>query len=367
MSDSDLSDAPTTPSDSVVERSLRFAVQDAVKKNSEVTVNAIRDASERKLSLETGFFRSHVIWKQKSKEVIQDEFSKTEGEEVEPAPRKAALAVTVDKTKNESSTAKKRASPATQSKRPRKKARKLLTDEENEDSEAVKSALDSDESEDDTTSKGSKHVAKRKTNSKQSFEKPRTTSAAHVAAEQSTPVRSSEVATDQDEKDGSTGNDDSEVSDVVDRPASKRRKKSSSASAKTKFKSKTGDDDPDAAQIKLLQSQLAKCGIRKVWGKELKRFETPRDKIRHLKSILSDVGMTGRFSEDKARQIKEERELQADLEAVQEGNQAWGVDGDSEASDADTKNGAASKSSRGRLIRGAKTYDFLSDDGEETD
>jgi len=37
------------------------------------------------------------------------------------------------------------------------------------------------------------------------------------------------------------------------------------------------------------------------------------------------VGMTGRFSEGRAREIKEMRELQADLEAVKEGEKAWGL------------------------------------------
>jgi len=40
--------------------------------------------------------------------------------------------------------------------------------------------------------------------------------------------------------------------------------------------------------------------------------------------MLKDVGMDGRYSADKARAIKERRELQADLEAVQEYNKDHG-------------------------------------------
>lgn len=394
MSDSELSDAPALPADSAIEKSLRSAVRTAVKEKSEVTVNAIRDASEQSLNLEAGFFRSHATWKQKSKEIIQGEFSKVEGGEAEPSPKKPATKSKQGKTKNESGTAKKRASPAAQSTRPRKKARKSSSDHEDEESEAVSSAPSSDNEEDDATSEVSEKLIKKKTNPKQSTTKPKARQKVKAAAERSTPAQSDEAVTDQDEKDemaarikdngvaqandGEDGNiedSDSSLSDVIDGPAPTRRKKSSavagaksdSTSTKTKPKAKTASDDPDAAQIRLLQSQLAKCGIRKVWGKELKPFETPRDKIRHLKSILSDVGMTGRFSEDKARQIKEERELKADLEAVQEGNHAWGVDKDPDMSDGGAEIGATTKSSRGRLIRGAKTYDFLSDDGEETD
>ncbi len=42
--------------------------------------------------------------------------------------------------------------------------------------------------------------------------------------------------------------------------------------------------------------------------------------------MLRDVGMDGRFSEARAREIKEQRELLADLEAVTEMNRAWGAD-----------------------------------------
>ena len=42
--------------------------------------------------------------------------------------------------------------------------------------------------------------------------------------------------------------------------------------------------------------------------------------------MLADIGMGGRYSNEKARKIKEERELAADLEAVQQGAKAWGAD-----------------------------------------
>ena len=77
--------------------------------------------------------------------------------------------------------------------------------------------------------------------------------------------------------------------------------------------------------------------------------------------MLAEVGMTGRYSAEKAAQIKEERELKADLEAVQAGNKQWGmiesVDGD----------GDGGKPKR-RLAKGLKELDFLNDDdGEESD
>ena len=86
--------------------------------------------------------------------------------------------------------------------------------------------------------------------------------------------------------------------------------------------------DPDDAEIKRLQGWLVKCGIRKMWWKELKPYESSKAKIKHLKDMLADAGMTGRYSIEKATQIKEARELAADIEAVKEGAERWGKDGD---------------------------------------
>ena len=130
------------------------------------------------------------------------------------------------------------------------------------------------------------------------------------------------------------GNDsESELSSLLDEsPAkNKRQKKASAAKGKkepVKPKAKAASkaaDDPDQAEIKQLQSWLVKCGIRKVWSKELAKFDTSKKKIRHLKEMLSDAGMDGRFSDEKAAKIKEKREFAKDLEAIQEGEAAWGT------------------------------------------
>ena len=129
---------------------------------------------------------------------------------------------------------------------------------------------------------------------------------------------------------------ESELSDVIDDgPKPKRRKKGSREAkpkkAPKKEPKKRGrksapkeDLDPDTEEIKRLQWWLVKCGMRKMWAKELKPFDTPSEKIRHLKEMLSDAGMTGRFSTEKAARIREARELQADLAAVTEGAKRWG-------------------------------------------
>ncbi|KAG6060928.1 hypothetical protein E4U32_003188 [Claviceps aff. humidiphila group G2b] len=124
-----------------------------------------------------------------------------------------------------------------------------------------------------------------------------------------------------------------EYSDVIDEvPKPKRNKKEpkpkSSKPPKqtvTKKPTTTTTDDPQEAEIKKLQSQLVKCGIRKLWHNELKQYkDDSRAKTRHLKKMLADIGMDGRFSEAKAREIKETREILADVDAAQEMNALWG-------------------------------------------
>ena len=162
---------------------------------------------------------------------------------------------------------------------------------------------------------------------------------------------------------------ESEMSELIDEEPKPKRRGRNSGSAKPKTKSAEGSKakrtseqptDPDAEEIKKLQGWLVKCGIRKIWGKELAPYDKPKAKIRHLREMLAEAGMTGRYSTEKASQIKEERELRADLEAVQEGNKHWGKPESEE-------DGSAGRPRR-RLARGLEGLDFLNDDdGEETD
>lgn len=126
---------------------------------------------------------------------------------------------------------------------------------------------------------------------------------------------------------------ESEMSSVIDDGPPKKGRKSKQPAAK-KAPAKKGPAkaaaklSPDQAEIKKLQSYLIKCGVRKLWGNELKKFgDDSTAKISHLKKMLSDVGMDGRFSEQKAKEIKSKRELAADIEAVTLMNDMWGVDG----------------------------------------
>jgi len=172
-------------------------------------------------------------------------------------------------------------------------------------------------------------------------------------------------------------NSDSEMSIVFDEPPAKKggRKKSTSSTTAPKAKKPASKDatstkakstkpestlTPQEEEIKRLQSWLVKCGLRKVWSKELSNCDTPREKIAHLKRLLKDVGMEGRFSEDKAKKIKEEREFKKDLEEIKEGNAKWGESGGS----GEEEEGGGRP--RRKLARGLRELAAF-DDEEESD
>jgi hypothetical protein len=126
---------------------------------------------------------------------------------------------------------------------------------------------------------------------------------------------------------------ESELSSLIDEePAKKKRQKKESAAKPKKEPAKPrakatkskDEDDPDQAEIKRLQGWLVKCGIRKVWSKELVNCDTSKEKIKHLRAMLSDAGMDGKYSVEKAAKIKEKREFEKDLAAIKEGERSWG-------------------------------------------
>lgn len=163
---------------------------------------------------------------------------------------------------------------------------------------------------------------------------------------------------------------ESEMSVVLDedpKPKTARKRKSGDSPSKkaapkkekkAAAKGKEEDLDPDQAEIKRLQGWLVKCGIRKMWWRELQPYETPKAKIKHLKQMLEDAGMKGRYSLEKARQIRDERELKADLEQIQQGAKKWGT------GSGDESDGPAHPR---RATRGRQALAFLESEGEESD
>ena len=79
MSDSELSEAASNPvpPDAEIERSLRRAVVKAAIVGEEYSITTIRNASEKILGLNKGFYADHAEWKARSKRIIKEQAVRT--------------------------------------------------------------------------------------------------------------------------------------------------------------------------------------------------------------------------------------------------------------------------------------------------
>ncbi|KAF8839016.1 hypothetical protein BDN67DRAFT_1070374 [Paxillus ammoniavirescens] len=135
---------------------------------------------------------------------------------------------------------------------------------------------------------------------------------------------------------------ESELSSVIDEPPKKRRKKQEKDSAKPqkaekakrvkKTKEPPSKDEETVNRLKVdssctivlranravPQSIVAACGVRKVWKKEFEGLDKPSQQIKRLHEILHSLGMSSRYSLEKAKTIREQRELAQELKDVQE-------------------------------------------------
>jgi len=68
-----------------------------------------------------------------------------------------------------------------------------------------------------------------------------------------------------------------------------------------------------------MQSYVLACGVRKVWSKifaispSSKDQIPPKAQIAKLKEMLSELGMEGRYTMEKAKAIREKREFEKEL------------------------------------------------------
>ncbi|EFE42134.1 transcriptional regulator, putative [Trichophyton verrucosum HKI 0517] len=345
------------PSAEAIEQGLRATVAKIYKSGNldELTVKRVRLATEKNLGLEQGVLKAHAEWKQKSDEIIKDE--------VENPPPKSTAAPTKPRSK-------KRPSPETQkASKPVKKRKKATSVQSEKDSNSMSSEERDPMPISNKKSKAppmkvsrNKNVTKvdaesEEDNSDQSDGdksvtcQPKATSKATKAAD-------------------AEGDSESEMSVLIDEEPKPKKGKSTARSTELgkgkktksgKTRKETVPEDPDQAEIKRLQDWLVKCGIRKVWGRELMGCSTPKEKIRHLKSMLKDAGMDGRYSIEKANRIREDRELRADLEAAQEGAKKWGANIDEE--EESSKTGRSSR----RIAKSFKQFDFLGQDDQDSE
>ncbi|MCJ1307766.1 hypothetical protein MMC25_001414 [Agyrium rufum] len=363
-------------------KALEKALRDAVKADAdrEMTLKSVRSTAERSLGLPAEFYKTTEAWKDRSKAIIAEEVAKLEdATSGPPVSQPDILSETPDVENDDSSELSRSPSPSSSppaKKRKResstgrpKKIQKLDSDIKSSGERAGKTLQ--------------KEPSSRKTHV------PSKSNTSSDLSDLSDDLATKSTCTQPTGKDSGTSDEpqadtvirkneaesESELSELLDdspKPKKRGKRKENSGFSTndikkkdSKKKEKTTKEevhaDPNTEEIKRLQGWLVKCGIRKVWGTYLKQYSNPKAKIAHLKQMLSDVGMTGRFSAEKAKQIKDKRELKADLEAVQEGAKAWGKSTSSEGEKDEAK-------PKRRLARGLRNLDFLGDnDGEETD
>ncbi|KAL2355012.1 hypothetical protein BJ546DRAFT_718665 [Cryomyces antarcticus] len=383
--------AVNVPSDARLGAALRHATKAIFKTGNreELTVKRIRAAAEEEVSFDDHrhFYKTTPDWDKRSKDIIKEtvaalesnadseeslasspqELPKTRKPAVKPAPQKRKVLVTSTVVK-----------PRTTDKRQGK--------------------LDSVDSASDSLSDAPSGVEsipepRRKKRKVEEDDSGVVTSPSSAKATPKAQVQADDVVHSEDDDEphavasnptiapGKTIDEsESEMSVILDEPPPSKTKKrqtksppdkpskaKASKATKAAAKAKAGPEDPEEAEIKRLQGWLIKCGIRKLWHKELAAYDTPKTKISHLKRMLKDAGMDGRYSVEKASRIKEQRELAADLEAVQAGAKLWGHDEDGEENE-NGGGGSGEKQPKRRLAKGFKELDFLgSDGGEETD
>ncbi|OLL22492.1 HIRA-interacting protein 3 [Neolecta irregularis DAH-3] len=123
----------------------------------------------------------------------------------------------------------------------------------------------------------------------------------------------------------------SDMSVLIDEPTKPRKKRTNkmakdkpdsqiTAAVKKNPKKISENEVPSLIEeeIKKYKQQLRLCGYIKHWQKELAPYGTDKAKVKYLKSILVSLGITGRFSKERAQKVKEEREFQADVASLQQ-------------------------------------------------
>ncbi|KAF2268557.1 hypothetical protein CC78DRAFT_613262 [Lojkania enalia] len=351
------------PSDEAIARKLEQTVISFHKSGNaeDITVKRVRARAEKELGLPADFLKESEKWKKRSSNVIKEaeKHCGDEPPETPKAPQSSKPAPARKKIKDTTAASgrKRTAHPPKKPPKPQKRRKTVvLSDEE---SDVASSEPPSEREVPSDTESGppikpdrrGNRVVKDDPDLDHSLNgltasinlKPEVQDeegdedALHLP-----PVKGAATNSIVDVKDDVSG---SELSSLIDEspvkkkrqkklPSEKRQKvpksaKTTATNAKPSKLKSTHYDEPDQAEIKRLQGWLVKCGIRKVWSKELSRYDTAKEKIRHLKEMLKDAGMDGKYSNEKAARIKEQREFAAELEAIQEGEKHWGTEANS--------------------------------------
>ncbi|ORX69953.1 hypothetical protein DL89DRAFT_149600 [Linderina pennispora] len=136
-----------------------------------------------------------------------------------------------------------------------------------------------------------------------------------TATEAVTEIVTNRNITTQNESDReSAAAEESDMSEVFDdEPAAHKRKAPSPSTASKRAKTAPAPvSKSSATTIANLKNYIGKCGVRKVWAKELSGMNGAQQ-VRHLKELLVELGVEGRPTLDKCRKVRQRREIQAEL------------------------------------------------------
>ncbi|KAI8582206.1 hypothetical protein K450DRAFT_227897 [Umbelopsis ramanniana AG] len=106
----------------------------------------------------------------------------------------------------------------------------------------------------------------------------------------------------------------------IDEDAPPTKKSRTKKTATKKTAKPTDGESKSEETIKRLKSYINKCGVRKIWSKELAGCETANSQIAKLQSILRDLGVEGRPTVEKCEKIRSERELKAEIDSLSRDN-----------------------------------------------
>ncbi|KAG1375978.1 hypothetical protein G6F61_008001 [Rhizopus arrhizus] len=125
----------------------------------------------------------------------------------------------------------------------------------------------------------------------------------------------SEEEDDKEKKEESERDEEDENEDSVETNVVKSKKQAANVSVKGKPYSAKNEET-----IKRLKGFINKCGVRKVWSRELAGCNSARAEINRLQTILKELGVEGRPSNEKCQAVKRERELKKEFESLDTSN-----------------------------------------------
>ncbi|BFZ63581.1 hypothetical protein YB2330_004712 [Saitoella coloradoensis] len=162
----------------------------------------------------------------------------------------------------------------------------------------------------------------------------------------------------------STGGSPSDSEDILD-DAPKPKKKSAPKKEPVKRAKKDSKDstpvDPEQEKVDNLKKVIVACGVRKQWVKEFADKPDPASQIKHCRKILSDLGMKGEPTISKAKTLRENREFEAEVQALQANKER------SEEEDAPPRTRGSGKPPARRAAAPRISFAFLGDQSSDSE